>query len=259
MTQIDLDRIHRNREQPRKTFDAATLEELARSLKEQGVIQPVVVRPIDGENYELIVGERRWRAAQLAGLLKLPAIVRDESDDRVLELALIENIQREELNAIEVATALQQLIDHLGLTQEQVAEKIGKRRSTVTNTLRLLTLPNAVQDHIRHGNVSLGHAKALASLSSPREQREIADRVARERLSVREVERLVNRSGSGSVKRAGKDDADPNVAAAEQTLQTKLGTKVRIHQAKKGGRIELHFFSHEEMNRVYDLLMKSAD
>jgi len=257
--QIDLDRIRRNREQPRKSFDEASLQELARSLEEQGVIQPIVVRPVEAGQFELIVGERRWRAAQLAGLLKIPAIVRDTSDDRVLELALIENIQREELNPVEVATALHNLIEHLGLTQEQVAERIGKPRSTVANLLRLLSLPGSVQDRIREGRISFGQAKALAAIASPGHQREVAERIVKQSLSVREVEQLVKRLNRDTGIATGKvrSRRDPNIEAAETTLERAIGTKVRIHQKPKGaGRIELHVFSSEEMDRVYQLLVQ---
>jgi ParB family chromosome partitioning protein len=259
--QIDLDRIRPNREQPRKDFDDGSLQELAQSLKNQGVIQPVVVRGLGDGQYELIVGERRWRSAQIAGLLKIPALVRDVSDDKLLELALIENIQREQLNPIEAARAFQSLIDDLGLSHEEIAERVGKQRSTVTNTLRLLNLPPAVQDKIRAGLVSLGHAKALAGLSSPKHQVQIAERIAREALSVRQVETLVGRimgeAGAARVRKPGK--RDPNVEAAEDSLQRALGTKVRIVQGAKGrGRLELHFFSDEELQRVYQLVLNAA-
>ena len=261
-SEIDLDRIRPNRDQPRKDFDETALEELAESLKAQGVIQPVVVRSVEDGKYELIVGERRWRAAQRAGLLKIPALVRDVSDNQLLEIALIENIQREELNPLETALAFQALIDDLGLTQQEVADRVGKQRSTVTNLLRLLNLPTKVQELVRNGQLSLGHAKALASLGSPRLQVDLAAKIASGGISVRQAESIVTRTQSG----AGKEtiirptpQRDPNVVAAEEALQSELSTKVRIQQNEKGrGRIELHFHSDEELQRIYQVVMSRS-
>jgi len=258
-SQIDLDRIRPNRNQPRKNFDEIALEELAESLKTQGVIQPVIVRAVEDGQYELIVGERRWRAAQRAGLLKIPALVRDVSDNQLLELALIENIQREELNPIETALALQSLIDDLGLTQQDVATRVGKQRSTVTNLLRVLTLPTKVQEWVRSGQLSLGHAKVLASLSSPRLQVDLAQKIVSGGISVRQAEGIVTRTQGSAAKETvprTPTARDPNVVAAEEALQRQLSTKVRIQQNDKGvGRIELHFSSAEELQRIYDLVM----
>ena len=230
-------------------------------MRRDGVIQPVVVRSVGDRQYELIVGERRWRAAQKAGLLKIPAIVRDVSDDRLLELALIENLQREELNPIETALAFQSLVDHLGLTQQEVADRVGKERPTVANLLRLLNLPAAVQERIRSGQVSLGHAKALASLSQQQLQIELAERIARERLSVRQTEAIVNRSRAEPSTRSSRKSAerDPNVVAAETALQRALATKIRIVQSATGqGWIEIHFHSDDELERVYQIVAKAA-
>jgi ParB family chromosome partitioning protein len=223
------------------------------------MLQPVVVRATREGSFELVAGERRWRAAQLAGLLKIPAIVKDVEDSRLLELALIENLQREDLNPIDSARAFRSLVDDLGMTQEEVADRVGKKRSTVTNSIRLLALPARVQDLLREGQVSLGHAKALAGLSSARQQVELAERIAAEALSVREVERLIQRASKplgGSPK--AKPRPDVNVVDAEQRLQKALGTRVRIVTVGQGGRIELHFFSEEEMRRVYDLVLAAA-
>lgn len=256
---IDIDRIQPNRQQPRQGFDKEALEQLARSLKEQGVLQPVIVRPL-GDGYELVAGERRWRAAQLAGLLKVPAVVRSSGDGSLLELALIENLQREDLNPLEAAMAFHSLMEDAGLSQQEVAERVGKQRATVANMLRLLDLPPSVQDKVRQDRLTLGHAKALASLSDPAAQHELAERVIREGLSVRQVEKIVSRSGeAGTGKTARKSKRlDPNVAAAEETLQRALGTRVRIVLRKKGGRIELHFFSGDELERVYQLILGAA-
>jgi ParB family chromosome partitioning protein len=260
LLQLDLDRIRPNTEQPRRVFDQVSLEELAASMKREGVLQPIIVRPVGDGQYELIAGERRWRAAQIAGLLKIPALVREVDSDRVLEMTLIENLQREDLNPIESASAFRALIDDLGLTQQEVAQRIGKQRATVSNMLRLLDLPGPVKQKLRDGSVSTGHAKAIASLGTPQLQVRVADRIAREGLSVRETERLVKRMTdppSTSVKRQTAS-RDPNIVAAEEKLQTALGTKVSIVQGKKGGRIELHFYSSEEMERVYQVVLEAA-
>ena len=257
--QLDLDRIQPNLKQPRQSFDPETLEELARSMKRDGVLQPIIVRSA-GDGFELIAGERRWRAAQMAGLLKIPALVKEVEDDRRLEIALVENLQREDLNPLDSAEAFRTLIDDLGLTQQDVAARVGKQRATVANLLRLLTLPRVVRDKIRAGDLSTGHAKALASLGSAKLQIKLAERVARGELSVRQLEAIVKRAqvppeATQVVKR---DPRDPNVKAAEKELQTALGTKVSIVQGKVGGRIELHFFSVEEMERVYQIVLKAA-
>ncbi len=260
-TRVDIDRIRPNPRQPRRDFDEVALEELARSLKADGLLQPVIVRPADDGRFELVAGERRWRAAQRAGLLKIPAIVRDVPDERLLELALIENLQREELNAIEEAQAYRVLIEDLKLTQQEVADRVGKQRSTVANALRLLQLAPKVQAMVRDRSLSMGHARAIASLASAGEQLAIAERAVKQGLSVRQVETLVARAAqSKSATSAGTDamPRDPNVDAAEEKLQRALGTKVRIHQGAKGGRIEVFAFSQEELERVYELLLSAG-
>jgi ParB family chromosome partitioning protein len=257
--QIDIDRIQPNRQQPRQTFDEEQLAELAASIRRDGVLQPVVVRTAAGGNFELIAGERRWRAAQIAGLLKVPAVIREFEDDRLLEVALVENLQREDLNAIDAAHAFRTLCDDLGLTQEEVAQRVGKQRATVANLLRLLHLPPQIQDHVKSGRLSTGHAKALLSIGSPRLQREAAERIVEQGLSVRQAESLAARlvgPAEASTRPATVAPArDPNVVAAEEILQRSLGTKVSIHQDRKGrGRIEVHFYSEEELDRVFQLL-----
>jgi ParB family chromosome partitioning protein len=259
LRQIDLDRIWPNPSQPRQRFDARALEELAASLKSEGVLQPVIVRPTEG-GYELIAGERRWRAAQIAGLLRIPAVVRDVSDDRLLQLALIENLQREELSPIEEAHAYQTLINELGLSQQEVADRVGKQRATVANALRLLSLPVEVQDLIQGGELSAGHAKALAGLSDSRAQIDLARRIVRDDLSVRVAESLVRRPGKGGKRARSQPEArDPNVVAAEEQLRSVLGTRVRIVQGRSGsGRVELHFFSSDELERLFDVVMRGT-
>ena len=258
---IDVDLIIPNGHQPRRRFDEESLDELARSLKSKGVIQPIVVRPIDGGRYELVVGERRWRAAQRAGLMNLPAIVRETPEDAMLEVALIENIQRENLNPMDEALAYRTLVHDLGLTQQEVAERVGKQRTTISNMIRMLSLPEAVQEMVRNGDLSIGHAKAVASVDKPDDQEELARRIAKDHLSVRQAERLVDWIGKRkpSEEKGPPPPRDPNIVAAEERLQKAVGTKVRIFQGRKGGgRIELHFFSNEEMTRVYDLVIEAA-
>lgn len=256
---LDLDRIRPNNDQPRRTFDQTTLEELAASMQADGVLQPVIVRPVGDNRYELIAGERRWRAAQLAGLLKVPALVREVEDNRVLEMALIENVQREDLNPLEAAAAYKSLIEDLGLTQQEVAERVGKQRATIANMVRLLDLPKGVRQRIREGEVSVGHGKLLASVPNRELQQKLADRIARDGLTVRALEKLLKRTIEPAPTTPARPVArDPNVVAAEESLQRALGTKVSVRQGKQGGSIELHFFSNEEMERIYSLLMKLA-
>jgi len=259
LRQIDLDRIWPNPSQPRQRFDPERLEELAASLKSEGVLQPVVVRPSEG-GFELVAGERRWRAAQIAGLLRIPAVVRDVSDDRLLQLALVENLQREELSPVEEAHAYQTLITEMGWSQQEVAERVGKQRTTVTNALRLLNLPVEVQEMVQNGSLSAGHAKALAGLTDSKAQIELARRIERDGLSVRAVEALVRRPGKAIKRpRPGAEPRDPNVVAAEERLQSAIGTRVRIVQTRSGsGRLELHFFSPDELDRVFELVMRGS-
>jgi ParB family chromosome partitioning protein len=229
-------------------------------MKAEGVLQPVIVRPVGEGEYELIAGERRWRAAQLAGLLKVPALVREVEGARVLEMALIENLQREDLNPIEAASAFRTLIDDLGMTHQDLAQRVGKQRATITNMLRLLDLPGPVKQKLRDGSITAAHAKALAALSTPQLQARLAERVARDGLSVRETDRLVRRLSQEKPADPGGKQAsrDPNIVAAEDALQRVVGTRVSIVQGKKGGRIELHFHSGEEMERVYQLILQAS-
>jgi len=261
LVQVDLDLVGPNPQQPREAFEDAALAELAASLKSRGVLQPIVVRPVGAGRYELVAGERRWRAAQLAGLLKIPAIVRHVGDEDLLELALIENLQRENLNPIEEGRAYQKLID-LGLTQQDVADRVGKPRATVANTLRLLNLPLEVQERIRAGAVSAGHAKALVSITNTKTQIDLTERIEREGLSVREVESIVARLGKAGVVVTGtpiRVQRDPNVVAAETSLQSALATKVRIVESGKNrGRVEIGFHSSEELDRLYRVLIAGA-
>jgi|SRR5688572_4424463 len=258
LREIDIDRIVPNAQQPRKHFNEEGLNELADSIRTHGLIQPVIVQPLPDNFYQLIAGERRWRAAQRAGLMKLPALVREPEGDSVLEIALIENLQREDLNPIEEAHAYEKLIVEFGLTQEEVARRVGKSRVTITNMLRLLRLPAEVQQWIGEDRLTTGHAKALLSLSDLSSILDAARKIIQGSYSVRQAEMLVSRYGKSDAKDvAGEPEAiDPNVKAAIHALEQALGTKVTIQESRGKGRIELHFFSSEEMHRLYDGLMK---
>ena len=260
LKQIDIDLISPNRKQPRQSFDEAALFELANSLKSKGFIQPIVVRPAEDDRFELVAGERRWRAAQQAGLLRIPAIIREIPDEQLLETALIENIQREELNAMDEAGAYRTLVEELGLSQQDVAQRVGKQRATVANMLRLLSLEKPVQEMVRSGSLSMGHARALVAVGEPTRQINLAMRVAREGLSVRQVESLATKQvqALGTQRTRPAMRRDPNVVAAEEALQRVLGTRVRIFEGKKGGRLELYFHNKEELSRVYDLIFGAA-
>ncbi len=258
--EISLDLIDPSSLQPRTVFDDAKLEELAKSISANGVVQPVLLRR-KGERFELIAGERRWRAAQRAGLTRIPAVVQNVSDDKVLEIALIENIQREDLNPIEEARAYRKLIETLGLTQETVAERVGRDRSYVTNYLRLLKLPEDIQDLLQSGRISTGHARTLLGAELPDTQRRIARKVIEQDLSVRATEEMVRKAGEavkrqGPTAKARTQEVDANVRAAESKLRRRFGTRVRIVQApgSAAGRIELEFYNPSDLNRLYDLL-----
>ena len=260
--EIPIDLIDPSSLQPRFVFDDAKLDELARSITANGVVQPLLLRR-KGSRYELIAGERRWRAAQRAGLTKIPAVVRSVTDDKLLELALIENIQREDLNPIEEARAYKKLIETLGLTQETVAERVGRDRSYVTNYLRLLKLPDDLQELLQTGRLSTGHCRALLGAEQIDVQRRLARKIIEQDLSVRATERLVRlatevRPGSARSKAIAKpEEADANIRAAENKLRRKFGTQVRIVQSKgqETGRIELEFYNQGDLDRLYRLLL----
>jgi len=256
--QIQLDQIRPNPFQPRRTFDEASLEELSDSIRRQGVLQPVVVRPM-GDSYELIVGERRWRASAKAGLKEIPAIVRHVSDEEMMAQALVENIQREDLNPIEEAHAYRQLMQLAGLTQEELAAMVGKKRPTVANSLRLLSLTAEVQGMVLEGKLSAGHAKVLLSLEG-KEQVKAALQVVEEGLSVRETERLVQSLMKKKVPRGTtkkQSSLSPQLAQVESLLQEALGTRVRIKpRSKSGGRIEIEYYTSEDINRIVSSLLR---
>jgi ParB family chromosome partitioning protein len=251
--EIDLDLLVPNPRQPRMSFDEARLDELAASIRTNGVIQPILVRRRDAQ-YEIVAGERRWRAAQRAGLLRVPVVVRDVPDDRILEVALIENIQRENLNPIDEALAYRKLIDDARLTQEQVAAAVGKDRASVANHLRLLKLPDAVRSLVATEALSMGQARALLGLEDPERIEHAARAVLARGLSVRETEALVRRLAQPPRPAAEPAPKDVHTRHAEERLRLVLGTRVRIVRKGGGGRIEIDFVSEDELHRVYEHL-----
>ena len=248
--EVDLDRLVPNPRQPRLQLDTATLEELAQSIRVNGIIQPILVRRA-GDHFEIIAGERRWRAAQIAGLLKAPVIVREIPDAQLLQVALIENIQREDLNPIDEATAYRRLLDECALTQEALAEAVGKDRASIANHLRLLRLPAEVQRQVSGGQLSMGQARALVALDNPVTLKQAADDVIARELSVRETEALVRRLQSPPPARV-EPAKDVHTREAEEVLRLALGTRVRIVRKGKGGRVEIDFVSEDELNRIYE-------
>lgn len=260
LLELDLDLIEPNSEQPRSKFTEEKLEELAQSIRANGIVQPIVVRE-RGSRYQIVAGERRWRAAQRAGLQKIPAVIREVADEKLLELALIENIQRQELNAIEEAKAYKNLIDRIGLTQEMIAERVGKNRTIVTTFLRLLKLPKDIQNLVEEEKISAGHGRALLMANDADTQRRLATKIIELSLSVRETEKAVKRVGkensSSTEKQIVKSKIDANVKAAETKLRRQLGTKVDILPDGKGtgGKIEIEYYSNSDLDRIYKLLL----
>jgi ParB family transcriptional regulator, chromosome partitioning protein len=254
--QIDIDLIEPSPYQPRTRFREEALDELARSIQSSGIIQPLVVRPI-GNRFQLIAGERRWRAAQRAGLTKVPAIVRQVADELALEMTLVENIQREDLNAIEAARAFERLMDEFELTQEAVAERTGKDRATVANSIRLLKLEPTIQDWIEEGKLTAGHGRALLAVADAPLRMRYAQRAARGGLTVRQIERLASRRSRGASV-AAEIDMDPNIRSAIDELQRHLATKVLLRQKTKmrPGQLVLEYYDDKQLMGIYDRLMK---
>lgn len=260
--EVAIDLIDPSSLQPRSVFDDAKLEELAKSITANGVVQPLLLRR-KGTRFELIAGERRWRAARLAGLTKVPAVLRNVSDEKVLEIALIENIQREDLNPIEEARAYKKLIDTLGLTQETVAERVGRDRSYITNYLRLLRLPEDIQELLQIGRLSTGHARTLLGVDGVDIQRRIARKIIEQDLSVRATEQLVRLAGEPgrSTRKAPprQPEGDANLRAAESKLRRHFGTRVRIVRVRgtTSGKIEMEFYNQGDLDRLYGLLIQA--
>ncbi|MEZ5403772.1 MAG: ParB/RepB/Spo0J family partition protein [Bryobacteraceae bacterium] len=258
-TALAIDEIDPNPLQPRSIFQENRLRELADSIRANGIIQPIIVRRRESR-YELIAGERRWRAARLAGLEQVPVVVQDLADEKLLEVSLIENIQREDLNPIEVATAYDRLAREHNISHEEIGRRTGKDRATITNMIRLLKLPPEVQILLAEHRLSMGHARAILGLADPEQQRHLADTTAAQGLSVRQVERNVQklnerRDPTDEEEKPEEPKIDPNVKAATQELERVLGTRVRIvEKSSKRGRIEIDYFSSEDLNRIYEII-----
>ena len=258
---VSVDKITPNVNQPRKSFDDDSLAELSASIKNQGVLQPLLVEKITDDSYVIVAGERRFRAAKIAGLSEVPVIVKSFNEVQRIEVALIENIQRENLNAIDEAAAYQYLIQKSGLTQEEVAEKVGKKRSTVTNSLRLLQLPDQMKDDIVSGVLTAGHARAILSLVNPNDRMLLRDKIIEKELSVREAEeeaQALNEGKKVKVKRAPKA-RDPYIQGVEDKLLEAFGTKVEVKGNLKKGKLVIPYASQSDLERLYRLLGKSED
>ena len=254
-----IEEIVPNRSQPRKQFDETKLQELAESIKEKGILEPLIVRRADG-GYELIVGERRWRAAQRAGLKEVPVLVKDVEGREVLEISLIENLQREGLNPIEEAEAFRRLTEEFGINQADLATRLGKDRTTITNTLRLLKLPSEIREELLKGRITSGHARAILSLESMEKQKNLCAQILRRGLSVREAEALAKRWAQGARKETRADrkktELQSQLNSLQDTLRRHLGTKVLITQKGKGGKIEIDFYSLQELERIIETILK---
>lgn len=252
---IDINDIKPNSNQPRKTFDEEKLNELAASIEEHGLIQPLVLRKAE-KGYEIVAGERRWRAARKIGIREIPCIVRELTDEENMLLAIIENMQREDLNPIEEAEGIRQMIDTYGLTQEEVSKSVGKSRPYIANSLRLLRLPETVRKYVEDGSLSTGHAKAIAAVSDEKKQIELAEVAIRDGLSVRQLEKLAQQDKSGVKTRSRVKQKTADVKRVEEDLKNALGTKVTLNQKGKKGKIEIEFYSKDELERLIELLKK---
>jgi ParB family chromosome partitioning protein len=258
-TEIPIAQVSPNPHQPRQTITEESLVELAASIREHGVIQPLIVTQA-GDEYQLIAGERRWRAAQLAGLTTVPAIIKETTPQQMLELALVENVQRADLNPLEEASAYRQLMDEFGLTQEEVAERVGKSRTAVANTVRLLRLPDDLKEALATGRISEGHARALLSLPTARLQRQALATIEKRGLNVRQTEDLVRRMQKEAESPADTGEGrepllSPQDRDAVEKFQSRLGTKVNLVRGKKGGRLVIHFYSEEELQAIYEAIV----
>jgi len=256
-----LEEIIPNRSQPRKHFDESKLQELAESIKEKGILEPLIVRRVD-QGYELIIGERRWRAAQKAGLKEVPVIVKETEGREAFEISLIENLQREDLNPIEAAEAFKHLIEEFNISQENLSKRMGKDRTTITNTLRLLKLPLEIRNQLLQNLITSGHARAILSLENKEKQRELCALIIKKGLSVREAEALAKRwsetpkKKAASVKRRG--DLESQLSSLQDSLRKYLGTKVHITQKDKKGKIEIEYYSYDDLERIVEAILKNA-
>ena len=248
---LRLTEIEPNREQPRKTFDQKALDELAESIKKNGVLQPLLVRPLSDGSYQLVAGERRWRASRIAGLTEVPVIIKEMTDEQAMEIALIENLQREDLNPIEEAEGLQLLISRYNLTQDEAAARVGRSRPAVANSLRLLKLPDEILEMTKTGDISAGHARALLGFSSKEEMMQTAKEIKDKDLSVREIEKRIQESQKPEKKSARKKKtADVFYSEAELALSNSLGRKVKVIKGRKGGHLEIGFFDKDDLKKL---------
>ena len=253
--EVDIDLLSPNPYQPRMEHNEAKMAELGQSIKANGILQPILVRRY-ADGFQIIAGERRWKAAQQLGLLKVPIVIRDVPEDKLLELSLVENIQREELNPIEEAKAYQELIKRLGLTQQEVALRVGKDRSSITNYLRLLKLPNKIKDMVMAGSLSMGHCRCLLGLEDEEQQIRLGEQILGKGLSVRQVEASVRKIKAGKPPLKERAKVDVFSKAAEERLAKLLSTKVKIRKEGKGGSIIIKFYSDEDLDRVYNILIR---
>jgi len=251
---LSLNEIEPNREQPRKTFDETALNELADSIKRNGVLQPLLVRPMSDGSYQLVAGERRWRASRIAGLTEVPVIIREMSDEQAMEISLIENLQREDLNPIEEAEGLHLLMERYHLTQEQAAERVGMSRPAVANSIRLLNLPEDIRNLTRDGKLSAGHARALLAMEDESEIRAAADEIVQKKLSVRDVERIVKTGKKKARSSARSKSRDAFYDEAELALTDALGRKVSVRTGRSGGVVEIEFFDKEDLSKLANQL-----
>ncbi|MGB9812591.1 MAG: ParB/RepB/Spo0J family partition protein [Thermovenabulum sp.] len=256
--EIDIEKIFSRENQPRQKFDEEKLIELADSIKEHGIIQPIILKKTD-KGYEIVAGERRWRAAKIAGLKRIPAVIKELNKEKMMEIALIENIQREDLNPLEEANAYKTLMEECGMTQEELAKKIGKSRSFIANTIRLLNLEDEIKEMIIEGKITSGHARALLSVEDPVERIRLAKKIADENISVRDVENIVKQKNERGEKKRKKEKEETkkemnNLNSIEEMLKEALGTKVCIKGNEKRGKIEIEFYSEEELERIIELI-----
>ena len=260
---LPLDKVVPNAHQPRKNFDEDKIKELAQSIAEHGIVQPIVVRPIAESKYEIVVGERRWRAAHLAGLSEIPCIIKEFDGKQSTEIALIENIQREDLNAMEEAEAYKKLIEEFDYTQETLGERLGKSRSYVANTLRLMNLPLPVQSFIREGILSAGHARAILSVTSPEKRLLFAEKIIKERMTVRQAEEWAKELNKNEITKKPHPpktiSLTPEIRDVENRLRGLLGTKVRIKAGTTGGKIEIDYYGEEDLERIINALLPEHD
>lgn len=251
--EVEINLVSPDKEQPRKSFDEEKLEQLAISIKEHGIIQPILVRKEDNY-YKIVAGERRWRAARIAGLKKIPILEKELDRKQTMEISLIENLQREDLNPIEEARAYKRLIDEFNITQEDIATRIGKSRPSISNTMRLLTLDNRILNYLIDGTITEGHGKAIAAIDNNETQYEVAKKIIDEGLNVRQTESLIKNIGNPKNKAKEKQTKDIYIRDIENKLKSKLGTKVSINSGRKKGKIEIEYYNNEDLERIIDML-----